>query len=76
MKILLIGCLILWISCKPKHNHSDHVHMDDKTEKSVEDSIRSDTSHVHIYACPMHAEVIGKAGDKCSKCGMLLKHKM
>lgn len=25
------------------------------------------------YACPMHPEVTGKAGDKCSKCGMDLE---
>lgn len=25
------------------------------------------------YACPMHPEVTGKAGDKCSKCGMALE---
>lgn len=25
------------------------------------------------YACPMHADVTGKAGDKCSKCGMALE---
>ena len=24
------------------------------------------------YACPMHSDEIGKEGDKCSKCGMLL----
>ncbi|WP_312193364.1 heavy metal-binding domain-containing protein, partial [Empedobacter sp.] len=24
------------------------------------------------YACPMHPEVIGNQGDKCSKCGMFL----
>lgn len=28
----------------------------------------------HIYACPMHPEVIGKEGEKCSKCGMPLEH--
>ncbi len=22
------------------------------------------------YACPMHPEITGKQGDKCSKCGM------
>ncbi|MEO6039909.1 MAG: heavy metal-binding domain-containing protein [Saprospiraceae bacterium] len=26
-----------------------------------------------VYACPMHPEVTGKAGDKCSKCGMDLE---
>lgn len=25
-----------------------------------------------LYACPMHPEVTGKKGDKCSKCGMEL----
>jgi Cu2+-exporting ATPase len=23
-----------------------------------------------LYACPMHPEVTGKKGEKCSKCGM------
>lgn len=26
-----------------------------------------------VYACPMHPEVTGKAGDKCAKCGMALE---
>ena len=25
-----------------------------------------------VYTCPMHPKVIGKHGDKCSKCGMVL----
>jgi len=25
-----------------------------------------------VYACPMHHDVTGKKGDKCSKCGMEL----
>jgi len=25
-----------------------------------------------LYACPMHPEITGKKGDKCSKCGMEL----
>ena len=24
------------------------------------------------FACPMHPEIVGKEGDKCSKCGMKL----
>ena len=31
------------------------------------------SGHVHDYACPMHPEVDGHEGDKCSKCGMLLE---
>ena len=26
-----------------------------------------------VYACTMHPEITGKAGDKCSKCGMALE---
>lgn len=25
------------------------------------------------YACPMHPDITGKDGDKCSQCGMALK---
>jgi len=28
---------------------------------------------IATYACPMHPDVTGKAGDKCSKCGMALE---
>jgi len=76
MEKLLIFCLILWVSCKSKQDHSEHVHMDEYTEKSVKNEIQSDTSHVHIYSCPMHPEVTGKKGEKCSKCEMQLEHKM
>ena len=38
--------------------------------------VKSDTAtHVHVFACPMHPEITGKEGDKCSKCGMALVHK-
>lgn len=29
--------------------------------------------HAHTWACPMHPEVTGHEGDKCSKCGMPLE---
>lgn len=28
-----------------------------------------------IYACPMHPDVTGKAGDRCPKCGMALEER-
>ena len=40
-----------------EHNHS---HADETAE--------ADTS----FVCPMHPEVKGEEGDKCSKCGMAL----
>jgi hypothetical protein len=37
--------------------------------------LKTDTTHVHVFACPMDPEITGKEGDKCSKCGMALVHK-
>jgi hypothetical protein len=37
--------------------------------------VKTDTAHVHVFACPMHPEVTGKEGDKCPKCGMALTHR-
>lgn len=45
-----------------------------KKEESTIDTqgqTKADTTAVS-YACPMHPEVTGKDGDKCSKCGMKL----
>jgi Heavy metal binding domain len=55
-----------------------------KTEQATEEHhAESDTTSHHedmpmdstqtAYACPMHPEVTGKDGDKCSKCGMKLE---
>lgn len=33
------------------------------------------TQQDQVYTCPMHPEVLGKAGDKCPKCGMALEPK-
>lgn len=30
--------------------------------------------HVHTFACPMHPDIQGHEGEKCSKCGMPLEH--
>ncbi len=42
------------------------------TIKAVE--VKTDTTHVRVFSCPMHPEVTGKEGEKCSKCGMALVH--
>ncbi len=39
--------------------------------QTKETSVNSELSD-QMYACPMHPEVIGKKGNKCSKCGMEL----
>ena len=47
----------------------DLVEVDEVAETEVE----ATHGHEHTYACPMHAEITGHAGDKCSKCGMELE---
>ena len=42
---------------------------DQKTEESVEGDSADDV----VYACPMHPEITGKKGDKCSQCNMALE---
>ncbi len=32
-----------------------------------------EAGHAATYSCPMHPDVTGKGGDKCSKCGMDLE---
>lgn len=38
-----------------------------KMNKKAKMEMKSD-----VYACPMHADVTGKKGEKCPKCGMAL----
>ncbi len=41
------------------------------TKQTAETTTTTEQSD-QLYACPMHPEVTGKKGDKCSKCGMEL----
>jgi len=34
---------------------------------------KTDHDHAGTYACPMHPEVVGRAGDRCPECGMDLE---
>lgn len=76
--ILITGlCLspIIMTSCGNKKAEQqeqkegdDHQH----TEGMDMDSTKNATMEM-VYACPMHPEITGKEGDKCSKCGMKLE---
>lgn len=52
-------------SCGNQEQKSDDV----KTEIHQE---KGEMEEMDSYACPMHPEVTGKQGDKCTKCGMAL----
>ncbi|HBK89860.1 MAG: heavy metal-binding domain-containing protein [Cyclobacteriaceae bacterium] len=59
--ITLFSATLLLSSCGGKSGKT-HEH----------DKMTNDTTQM-VYACPMHPEVTGKAGDVCSKCNMKLE---
>jgi uncharacterized protein YcfL len=63
MKNITLSSLLLAFlltSCGSKTNET----------KTAETVVVSDSAKTH--ACPMHPEITGKKGDKCSECGMEL----
>ena len=63
MKNIILSSLVLAFlltSCGTKTNET----------KTAETVVVSDSAKTH--ACPMHPEITGKKGDKCSECGMEL----
>jgi hypothetical protein len=76
MKNIAISLFILFgfIACennKPKEATQTTAPVATETKAEV----KTDTTHVHVFTCPMHPEVTGKEGDKCPKCSMALEHK-
>ena len=51
----------LFVACGGAQHHEEH---DNNAAKEVAEA---------TYACPMHPEITGKKGDRCSKCGMYLE---
>lgn len=77
MTILITGIFVSSImvtSCGTKKDQNmdkDHHHAEGDTT-AHHDAMEMDSTQM-AYACPMHPEVTGKAGDTCSKCGMKLE---
>ncbi|WP_306354116.1 heavy metal-binding domain-containing protein [Flavobacterium sp. '19STA2R22 D10 B1'] len=66
LKILLLGgtaSMAMLSACNNSENK----------QKPSDMSIHQHAKEESTYACPMHPEVTGKKGEKCSKCGMELK---
>jgi hypothetical protein len=76
MKILIfLSLLVLGVTACDNTKSADTAKMNSSTSETKM-SVKTDTAtHVQVFACPMHPEITGKEGDKCSKCGMALVHK-
>lgn len=48
------------------------VSCNNKAKETETNSTEAKASSEELFACPMHQEVTGKKGEKCSKCGMEL----
>ena len=59
----MILCALFLGLAACKNNPSQN---ENKTQDSGQSGMET------MYACPMHPEITGKKGDKCSKCGMEL----
>ena len=76
MKILIFGSLIvLGFAACDNTKTADTTKINSSTTETKM-TVKADTAkNVQVFACPMHPEITGKEGDKCSKCGMALVHK-
>ncbi|MGV9012513.1 MAG: heavy metal-binding domain-containing protein [Flavobacteriales bacterium] len=79
--IILAFAATTWTACGTSNTndeHHDHMmndstHMMNDSTHMMNGSTGTNSSKEMAYACPMHPEVTGKEGDKCSKCGMYLE---
>jgi len=77
MKNIIFSAILMafvMTSCNKKDkdmdtNNSETMHHDSTMTDNDSKAMGDDSK---MYACPMHPEVTGKKGEKCSKCGMNL----
>jgi hypothetical protein len=63
---------VLVTSCGSKKTEEAEHHHHAEGDTTGHEKTQTDPTQI-AYACPMHPEVTGKEGDKCSKCGMKLE---
>ena len=71
---ILITCVLLlsFTACKNEHQNQNKLQPETTATESASPATATPEA---VYACPMHPEVTGKAGDKCPKCKMDLEEK-
>ena len=72
--IIIVFALLGFMACKTDASKQETKAAAPVTTETQAE-VKADTTHIHTYVCPMHAEVKGtKEGEKCPKCGMALVH--
>jgi len=69
----LFFAAILMTSCGKKAEQATEEHHHGASDSTSKHEDMPTDSTQTAFACPMHPEVTGKEGDKCSKCGMTLE---
>lgn len=68
--ISTLGIIIFFQACNGKHqNNTDQ----GESEHTMMHSSQTGDSLNYQYSCPMHRNMVGMKGEKCSECGMDLK---
>jgi hypothetical protein len=72
-KIQILAALMLVLTvfaCKNTGTEAAAPAVDTTMMSTTETMTAAPDTMAMAFACPMHPEVTGKEGDKCSKCGM------
>ncbi len=70
---LFAGTATVLTSCGNEENTDQHEHTDGDMMNDGDGHMNMSDEHSDaetVYACPMHHNITGKKGDKCSICGM------
>ena len=68
--ILTFGTIIAFVAGSTLLTSCGSGSQNDASEQHDMASDHDDASMAATFACPMHPEITGKEGEKCSKCGM------
>lgn len=70
--VFVTGAILVTACSSKKSEQHEHKAGEEHKGGTAHEGHEMDSTST-AYACPMHPEITGKQGDKCSKCGMTLE---